>query len=477
VRHHAFYRSIARSAARFRSLLPQASQIQHARLRSILARNAGTEFGRAHGFDQISSPQAYRERVLVRTYEDFAPYIERLASGETNVLTREAVIAFEETAGSTSGPKLIPMTAPLLESFGCALRAWLDDLAIAFPPIAQGRAYWSISPAARSARSTPSGIPIGLGGDAAYFGELAALVAATLAVSPDTAHSSSIEQWRESTCRQLENCADLSLISVWSPTFLLELLDQVDLRRKPLAVISCWDQAASRPWAQALSQRLPGVKIQGKGLLATEGVVSIPLAGLDWPVLAVDSGYYEFLDDDGKAFEASSLNPGQEYAVLMSTEGGLYRYAIGDRVRMHGFVGEAPLLEFCGRGACASDLCGEKLTEAFVVKALAPLGQNFLLLAPACGTRPQYELFCDAHRVPSAQLDALAAQADRLLQANPQYAYARSLGQIEAVRARRVVRPLQTWIAHNSTRGQRLGEIKAPVLSADPHWAQRFQYP
>jgi hypothetical protein len=308
-------------------------------------------------------------------------------------------------------------------------------------------------------------LPVGLGSDAAYFGaELAPLVLETLAVPPDAGACSDLPSWRATTCTHLAACRDLALVSVWSPTFLLELAAHVALDP---AVISCWDQASARPYAEELRRRYPRARVQGKGLLATEGVISIPLEGLAWPVLAVDSAYFEFLDEAGRAHEASDLEIGAEYEVLMTTEGGLYRYAIGDRVRVRGYAGEAPLLEFTGRAAVV-DQCGEKLTEAFVNRALAPLGLKFALLAPGGGGCPGYALIVDAAEVRPEHALEVAQRADSALSANPQYALARGLGQLGPLAVARRERPLEAWIGERLRRGQRLGDIKPPSLAHEP---------
>ncbi len=102
---------------------------------------------------------------------------------------------------------------------------------------------------------------------------------------------------RSSTCR----CSDLRLISIWHPSFLTLLLDEVE--KSPaelwphLRHISCWGDAhAAMPLAD-LQRRFPDVVVQPKGLIATEVIVSIPFAGR-WP-LAIRSHVFEFLYDDG----------------------------------------------------------------------------------------------------------------------------------------------------------------------------------
>jgi len=343
---------------------------------------------------------------------------------------------------------------------------------------------------------------------------LAPLVASTLAVPPQTGMLTDIAEWRDTTCLYLLACEDLALVSVWSPTFFSGLLEHLqsepmrlasllehgcgdiapnesraalalrvlmnsapDLRElwPRLALVSCWDQASSRPFANALRRVLRGVPLQGKGLLATEGVVSIPLSGMPMPVLAVDSAFYEFRDDAGRVQVAGEVSKGSDYEVLLTTESGLYRYATGDRVRVHGFADEAPLLEFVGRGAHVSDLCGEKLSEDFVTAGLAPLRLRFALVAPAAAPRRGYSLFVDAAEVGGDGAAAIEISAEQALCRNPQYAYARRLGQLAPLEVRRCVRPLETWLRVGLENGQRLSVVKPPALSTEHGWTSRFQ--
>jgi GH3 auxin-responsive promoter len=465
-------RELSGAAGCFRATLDDAVATQAAHLSRLIARNQDTAFGVQHGFDHIDGAERFAAAVPIRDYESLEPWITRAAAGEEGVLTAEAIVAFEETGGSTRGARLVPYTAGGLAEFQAGLRPWLDDLMTAFPAIDTGSFYWSISPACRPERLTRGGIPVGLGSDAAYFGAaLAPLVHASLAVSPDVGASQDVDEWRARTLAQLTKRNDLVMMSVWSPTFLTQLLEGLPpadhSRRWPrLAVISCWDQAASAPFARALRDAFPGVLVQGKGLLATEGLVTIPLLGQPWPVIAPASGYYEFRDAHGMVCGIDGVAAGADYELIITNANGFYRYAIGDRVRVHGFVGQAPALEFVGRGVASTDLCGEKLTESFVLEALKPLGLRFSALALDVSAA-RYVLVTDADETALPADQELLDRLEQGLARNPQYAHARRVGQLNALCLQALSQPVQRWTRLRQARGQRLGDIKPPVLIGD----------
>ena len=69
-----------------------------------------TMFGQEHGFQEIKSHEDYVKRVPVRDYEEFRPYIDRIKEGKHNVLWKGITIYFAKTSGTTSGVKYIPIT-------------------------------------------------------------------------------------------------------------------------------------------------------------------------------------------------------------------------------------------------------------------------------------------------------------------------------------------------------------------------------
>ena len=507
--------AVAGASARFRSRLDDPGAVQADHLRRLLERNAASRFGREHGFADIAGASdctaAYRDRVPVRDPEAWRPLIDRATGdGASMELTVEPMVACEETGGSSGGRRLVPYTASGLGEFQSGLHAWLDDLYCSTPALAAGSFYWSISPAGRPSRVLPSGLPVGLPSDAAYFGAgLAPAIVASLAVPPEVGGLADIDEWRWQTLVHLLARDDLGLVSVWSPTFFGELLaaavqerdalaallarsglctaQRVDavstaLAATPsdfaalwprLAVISCWDQASARAPAAWLRSQFPRSLVQGKGLLATECLVSLPLHDHPYPVLALESGYFEFREPSGRLRNAAEVEDGGDYELVLSNGSGLYRYAIGDMVRVRGFAGRTPRLEFLGR-AGGTDLCGEKLSDAFVAQLLTPLGLRFAALAADAdkhgedGRRPPgYVLLIDADEVDASRAEALRAGVEHGMQRNPQYAYARQLGQLAALSVRRCRQPARRWLAWRMAAGQRLGDIKLPVLFAD----------
>jgi hypothetical protein len=509
--------SIRGRAAAFRAGLWDAALTQESLLVDLLRRHSGCEYGRRHGFDSIASAAQFAERVPIARYEDLRAGIERMADGEPDVMLSGPVRAFEETGGSSGGHKLIPCTDRSLDAFRRGISVWLDDLYFADAALARGSAYWSISPAGRAPRRTAGGIPIGLENDLLYLGEtVAAEIAATLCVPPHVAGICEFDRWRLTTCVYLASDARLALISVWSPTFLLQLLEFMVARSQVIAadiergfdgrapdpvraaqvahhlsgetpdfgalwpalrLVSAWTHGTSARFATQLAGLLPHAAMQGKGLLATECLVSIPLRDLEWPVLAVESAYVELLDSSGRARPASDAEAGAEYELLVTNDSGLYRYAIGDRVRVHGFAGRAPLLEFLGRTGVNTDLVGEKLTEEFVARILASLAVEFAVLAPdreGEDGNAGYALLLDARLVTQPAAEVLAQRCDLELRANPQYAYARDLNQLAPLRAVRCADPLGGFLAARLRAGQKLGDIKPPALIIDRAWPDMF---
>jgi hypothetical protein len=104
--------------AAFAARLDDPRRAQEETLRAILARHAGCEYGRRHGFADVAGYHDYRERVPTVDYEDLRPHVERMVAGEADVLVKGAASYFSTTSGSTAAPKFVPGTQQSIAA-GC----------------------------------------------------------------------------------------------------------------------------------------------------------------------------------------------------------------------------------------------------------------------------------------------------------------------------------------------------------------------
>lgn len=471
----AWMASCAPEAWRFRRACRDVAGTQARLLAQTLRDNSETWFGRKYDFARIRTPTDFRNAVPLATADDFADAIGRIGDGESNVLTAETVQMLEPTSGSTGGEKLIPYTRTRLRQLQRAVAVWVYDLFRHRPAVRKGRAYWSISPALGGPRRSPGGLPIGFDADSAYLGRLDRFILRRLLAVPDeVSHIAHMDAFRSATLAHLKRASDLAFISVWSPTFLTTLLAMLD--RPPrelwprLALVSCWADAASAAYVPELQSLLPGVEIQPKGLLATEGIVSIPLVGQPGAALAIRSHVFEFLTDDGQVRWAHELEGGTRYEVVLTTGGGLYRYRLRDLIEVVGRVEQCPLVRFVGKSDRTCDLVGEKLGEPFVRAVFARLGvSGFAMLVPVAGPTPHYRLYCDGPREP----EPVALDAE--LSANPHYRYARGLGQLGPCEVRTVDTGWSRYEGSCVARGVRAGNVKPTALDGWPGWPDVFE--
>ncbi|HEX9632973.1 MAG TPA: GH3 auxin-responsive promoter family protein [Gemmatimonadales bacterium] len=477
--------------------------------RRILAAMARTAYGRACGMHARMSYRAFADRVPVVDYEDLEPWIARQVESREPILAPEPILVYEETSGSSGRRKRIPYTSRLLRSFNRAFVLWAADLVLDGPRFRTGRAFFSISPAFREAATTPSGVPIGLADDMQYLAPaVRRAVSGRLVVPPAQSLCLGMEEYRLVLACRLLAAADLEVVSVWSPTYLLALMNFVELHRDEVAtavaagrisvsgftfpmqrrpavrallreslvdwtgvwpelrLLSCWTDGASGPFAARLATRFPGRMLQGKGLLATEAAITVPLVHAKAPVPLVGDVFLEFERVDGTIARLQDLELAEEASLVVSQCGGLVRYRMHDRVRVDGRYGATPCLRFLGRDGVVSDLVGEKLHEVFVHGAMRrALGDDAVaVLAPRKSRAgPGYACLVDRSRF-EPEIDA--ARLERELSQGFQYHEARLHGQLCAVHIILVPdllrRMERLWLA----RGLKWGDIKQTALLA-----------
>ncbi len=504
----------ARRAARFRAALARPHIAQARLLRTILGAAARTEYGRHYAITGRESYREFRERVPIVDYEDLAPWIERQASHGGTIVTPEQPLVYEQTSGSSGRRKLIPYTCELLGSFNACFVVWAYDLLARGPRFETGRLFFSASPAFRQERTTPSGVPLGFDDDSQYLAPAIRRLLGSGFVAPQGLKGvTDPTAYRLALATSLLAEARLEIISVWSPTYLLALLEFLAEHRATigralargnleaggrcfeftpvpearlrllhadpipwvqlwpaLKLLSCWTDGSSGTFVEALRRRLPGVFLQGKGLLATEAPITVPLIDAPAPVPLVDEVLLELEDDAGQVIPLHEAEDGAVYGVIVTQLGGLLRYRMHDRVVVDGRVGRTPCLRFIGRDDQVSDLVGEKLNEAFVRGALRRVfgdAEAFSFLVPVTAQKepPRYACIPDPPAGPrpgrGAWLEAELAQAFH-------YRQARLLGQLASVRVVPRATAREQFEEHFFGRGLVWGDIKYAALLVRP---------
>ena len=456
-------------------------ETQQALLRQILRRNAGTVFGRDHGFGKIDTPRDYQRQVPIRQWVDINPYVESVIAGRPAVLTKEPVYFFQRTTGTTGTPKMIPFTRRCLAAAKLTHRMWVYRALLDNPGMLRGRVMGILNAgidgytAHRQAYGSVSGN--------IYF-RMPAFVRRAYSHPYDIYHIENVEARRYSLLRFAvgESCSFVftgnpsSLLAVfnladhYSETLIKDIRDGTlaasfdipdpirvmalnDLRPNPrrarilakaraaagrlkpldywpaLSVLGCWIGGSMGHFAPLLREWCgEKFRFRDAGYMASEGVFSIPLAN-DSPdgIPSLHSVFFEFVPehDFGRpgapALLAHELEVNRNYHVVVTTTGGLYRYAMNDVVRVTGRLEGSPLLRFLYKGGNVQNLQGEMVTVDHVMSTIAALAaesgvrlQHFQVMAELSERR--YILHIEtAQALPRPLLAQLLACFDREL--------------------------------------------------------------
>lgn len=432
------------------------------------------------------------DQIPIINYDMIEPWIQQQQQQPlVPILTPEKIHFWEYTSGSTGPKKAIPYTTSLLASFSHLFCLWAYDLIRYGPSFSTGKTYLCISPKITQDTQTID--------ESAYISPYLRWFLNQFLLRVQ-GHFSTVEAFRWYLACTLLKTPDLEIFSLWSPSFLTTQLDFIQANHKSLhnhlknclsshrlqllletkipwdqlwpelKLISCWDRQYAADSAQTLKQYFPEVFVQGKGLLATETPMTLPLLLTNGFVPLLNQVVFEFLDSENRIYSLTELELGVTYELIISQLGGLYRYRIGDRIQVSHWYSQTPCLTFIGRGEQISDLVGEKLSLEFVRNSLDQLGYlqwGFCCLVPVVGQPPYYCLLLEQAYDDS---EAIAQQLEYTLQANFHYQKARQfqqLGRAKVIINKQVTQCLQT--------SQRLGDCKYPILLTNPLKTQQLK--
>jgi len=437
--------------------LEQPQLTQEKTFKKILNLVVDSQQGQALQLKKTDSYFEWIKKVPVRNYSEYQMH---------DRLTREAVIFYEKTSGSSGCSKYIPYTSSLKKSFQRMGLLWAYDVAKSID-IGCGQIFLSLSSNFDSQKQIKSGVPVGLENDSDYMSPvLKFFLRNTLILPRNLKGIKDPQEFRKNLAENLMASHKLEIISIWSPTYLLVLLDEIKSILGPgfiswenlwpeLKLISCWTEAGAALFVPRLQREFPNVIIQGKGLLATEAPMTIPLMSSQDPVPFLNEVFFEFESPNKKISLLHELQIHEEYEVIITQTSGLLRYRIGDRVRVTGFFKKTPTLKFLGRSHDVVDLVGEKLNEDFVSAAFKDLENNrggFSVLTPHFDP-PHYKCYVNHQNWTATHLEARLQQAYH-------YRQARHLNQLGPVQLEHVPNLIEKYNHYFMSQGLKWGDIK-----------------
>ena len=315
-------------------------------LSSLLYHAEETEYGKIHGFSSVSNYEDFKRNVPIVSYEDFEPYIEKARQGQRDIIWPGLIRQFAKSSGTTNAKsKFIPITDESLEY--CHFKAGKDLVSIYANnhPENQLFAYKNLR----------------LGGSAEVyeqfntkFGDLSAIlidnlpfwVEITTTPSKKVSLMSEWETKLKAIVSEVKNAEVGSLTGV--PSWMMVLLQRVLKETNAGSISEIWPNLevffhggiSFKPYRDQYRQII-GKDINYYEIYnASEGFFGIQdQHGSDEMLLMLDYGiFYEFIpmEDFGKenprVLSLENVEKNKNYALVITTNGGLWRYLIGDTV-------------------------------------------------------------------------------------------------------------------------------------------------
>ena len=458
----------------------------------LLKRASCTEFGKDHGFRNISSYLEYAKRVPVRDYEDLKPYVEKVVAGKKDILWPGKPIYFAKTSGTTSGAKYIPLTKESMPTHIDAARnailCYINDTGNS--EFVDGKMiFLQGSPELEE----KNGIKLGrLSGIAAHY--VPGYLQRNRMPSWET---NTIEDWETKVEAVVDETVneDMSVIS-GIPSWVQMYFERLQARTGkkvgeifPNFNLFIYGGVNFEPY-RAKFESLIGRKVDSIELFpASEGFFAFQdRQDEKGMLLQLDSGiFYEFI----KADEFYSENPrrytigevelGINYVLIISTTAGLWAYNIGDTVQ---FTSLAPyrvivsgrikhFISAFGEHVIAKEVeqamqeatagTGVQISEFTVAPQITPDGEQL----------PYHEWFIEFEEEPK-DLDTFASALDKSLQQQNSYYLDLIEGKIlQQLKISRV--PANGFQQYMKSIGKLGGQNKLPRLSNDRKIAEALE--
>ncbi len=340
-----FFRWRYRRIAHF---MQHAHQVQQTVLQRLVQSSTHTRWGRQHNYKDIDSYTTFAKNVPIQDYESLKPYINAMMLGERDVLWSGRVKWFSKSSGTTNDKsKFIPVSMPNLRE--CHIRGNWDVSTLLYHNLPDAAIFDGKSLIMGGSWSRYDKFPETNIGDvsAIMLQHLPTIARPFFAPSLDIALMNNWDQKIERMAQALINEKDMVLIGgvpTWTVVLfrkLLELSGKTNiLEIFPRLQAYIHGGVGFEPYQHQFEQFLPSPHIQYIEVYnATEGYFAIQNDKEDDLLLLLNNGmFFEFLPqsewyaEHPRAVPLAEVTVGENYALVISTNAGLWRYLIGDTI-------------------------------------------------------------------------------------------------------------------------------------------------
>jgi len=326
-------------------------EVQEDVMRRISKEAKDTAYGKEYYFKDIRSVSDFKEQIPVSSYETLFPYIEKMLRGEKNVLWPSEIKWFAKSSGTTNArSKFIPVSQSTLDD--CHYKGGKDLIAIYANNYPDSKIF--------------TGKSLVIGGShqinklnkssQSYFGDVSAVIMQNLPIWAQLQKVPKLEialmdEWESKLQLMADTCADENVTSIFGvPTWTLVLIEKILKQKGKDSLLDIWPNlelfvhgaVAFGPYRDIFKQLIPSSKMRYlETYNASEGFFGIQdQKNSDEMLLMLDYGiYYEFIPMDEvhkehpKTLSLAEVELGKNYAIVISTNSGLWRYKVGDTVK------------------------------------------------------------------------------------------------------------------------------------------------
>ena len=323
------------------------NEVQRELLFNLLKTAKNTEFGKQYGFESIKTYHDFANRIPVRTYEEIEPFITRSRKGESNIYWPSDVKWFAKSSGTTNAKsKFIPVSSQSLED--CHYAASKDLLCMYLNNNENSQLF--------------KGKGLRLGGSkqlyeesGTYYGDLSAILIDNMPFWAEFSSTPSNEvslmgDWETKMKAIVAETLNENVTSLAGvPSWMLVLLNEVLAQHKVATIDEIWQNlevyfhggVSFAPYRDQYKKILPADCKYYEIYNASEGFFALQdQNNSNELLLMLDYGiFYEFIDMDTHNSSSQKIVPlnevelGKNYALVITTNGGLWRYKVGDTVR------------------------------------------------------------------------------------------------------------------------------------------------